>query len=172
MQPNPVSIKFTAEKPGEASINVAEFATGGSKAQVFLDGKEVFTKEWKGQGNKAESIRIPYAAGPHVLRIENNGPDWFRVRSIDIPGIMPVSSAMLASNGDKSVIRINSAVGDGNTATCTITHAKWNDGVYDTKIFDMSSGREFNTTTTIKGGAIKIDNLSSDVLVVLTRRAR
>jgi hypothetical protein len=172
MQPNPVSIKFTAEKPGEASINVAEFAAGGSKAQIFLDGKEVFTKEWKGQGNKAESIRIPFAAGPHVLRIENNGPDWFRVRSIDIPGIMPVSSAMLASNGDKSVIRINSAVGDGNTAACTITYAKWKDGVYDTKVFDLSGDREFNATTTIKGGAMKIDNLSSDVLVVLTPRAR
>lgn len=172
MQPEPVSIKFTAEQPGEASINLAEFATGGSKAQVFLDGKEVFSKEWKGQGNKAESIRVPYTAGQHLLRIENNGPDWFRVRSIDIPGIMPVSSALLASNGDKSVIRINSAVGNGNTATCTIKYAKWKDGVYDTKIFDMSGDREFNTTTTIKGGAMKIDNLTADVLVVLTRRAR
>jgi hypothetical protein len=172
MQPDPVSVKFTAEKPGEVSINLAEFATGGSKAQIFLDGKGVFTKEWKGQGNKAESIRVPYTAGQHVLRIENNGPDWFRVRSIDIPGIMPVSSALLASNGDKSVIRINSAVGNGKTATCTVTFAKWKDGVYDTKILDMSGDREFNTTTTIKGGVMKIDNLTADVLVVLSRRAR
>ncbi len=172
MQPDPVSIKFSAEQPGEVSINVAEFATGGSKAQVFLDGKEVFSKEWKGQGNKAESIRIPYTAGQHVLRIENNGPDWFRVRSIEIPGIMPVSSALLASNGDKSVIRINSAVGSGKTATCTIKYAKWKDGTYDTKILDMSGDREFNTTTAIKGGSMQIDNLTADVLVVLTRRAR
>jgi hypothetical protein len=172
MQPEPVKVKFTAEKPGEVKINLAEFAVGGSKAHIFLDGKEVFTKEWAGQGDKAETIAIPYSPGSHTIRIENNGPDWFRVRSIDIPGIMPVSTAMLAANGDKSVIRIHSDVETGKLATCTIKYAKWKDGTYDTKILDMSGDREFNTTTAIKSGSMKIDNLTADVLVVLTRRAR
>jgi hypothetical protein len=85
---------------------------------------------------------------------------------------MPVSSAMMSSAGDRSVIRILSSVENGKLANCTITNSQWKDGVYDTTILDMSGDREFKTATTVKGGKIKIDNITSDVLVVLTRRAR
>jgi hypothetical protein len=172
MQPEPVSLTFSSENSGEVKINLAEFSAGGSKAEVFLDGSRVFTKEWKGSGNKPETVNVKFPAGKHSLRIENNGPDWFRVRSIDIPGIMPVSSAIMSSAGDRSVIRILSSVENGKLASCTISNAKWKDGAYDTKILDLSGDREFKTTTTIKGGKIKFDNITSDVLVVLTRRAR
>ncbi len=172
MQPEPVSLTFASENSGEVKINLAEFSAGGSKAEVFLDGSRVFTKEWKGSGNKPETVNVKFPAGKHTLRIENNGPDWFRVRSIDIPGIMPVSSAIMSSAGDRSVIRILSSVENGKLASCPISNAKWKDGAYDTKILDLSGDREFKTTTTIKGGKIKFDNITSDVLVVLTRRAR
>ena len=172
MQPDPVTVKFNAEKAGEAKINVAEFATGGSKAQIFLDGKEVFSKEWKGQGNRPETVTVPFAPGQHTIRIENNGPDWFRVRSIDIPGIMPVSNVMLSSNGDHTVLRILSSVEKGKLASCTIRNPGWKDGTYETRILDLSGDREFTTQTKIQGRAMKIDNLTADVLVVLTRRAR
>lgn len=171
MQPKPVSIRFRTDRPGEVALNIAEIATGGAKVQVFLDEKEVFTKEWKG-GGQGEKISIPYSSGEHTLRVENNGPDWMRVSSIEVPGIMPVTSAMMSSRGDVSVVWLHSDVSAGKPTSCEIKTSRLREGTYDTQILDMEGDRDFKTETSIKGGSLRLNNLTADVLVVLRRRAR
>lgn len=166
MQKEPIYLSFTAKQAGEAVVDIAEISGQGAVVVMSLNGAEVFRKDF-GAGAKGQEVRIPFSPGANTIALKSEAKDWFRVRKVAIPGIMPVSTAYVRSDGKNAIVRVRSSK---TGAGCTVRSDTWNSGKFEARIFDLETGLEAIRPAAEINGALVLANLGRDVVVVLKRR--
>jgi hypothetical protein len=102
--PDRVTYHLDLPRAATMRVNVDSAAAGGGGLKVSVDGQVVASHEWAaGPGAPVPSeLDFPVGRGPHVLLLQDPGPDWIGVSSIDT-GLKAPALASIGRRNDRFI---------------------------------------------------------------------
>jgi hypothetical protein len=90
--PDRATYRLTLPKDVVMEVRVDSVAPKGASLQVSVDGASAAAVKWVGGPGTPDPMEVKFAvpAGKHVLLLQNTGPDWVGISSIDVG--LPVSA--------------------------------------------------------------------------------
>ncbi|AIE86757.1 hypothetical protein [Fimbriimonas ginsengisoli] len=153
MFPQPLSLTFTAPKPGRLRLTTTGTSKGGAALKITINGKVEVNENFPpaSEDGPGRTFEAPYPAGPVTVEIANDGPDWVRVGSVTITGAGAQASAMGLGESDWLLLRFLRADGVSQPVTASVAGISLSDGDYDVTTFDVASGAEKTERKAVKG---------------------
>ena len=153
MMPQPLEFTFTATVPGTAEFHLVNVSRSGAHMHLLLDGNQV--DEYSGQGGDADkrvevTLKAPYGAGRHTVRISNDGPDWAVFDSFKLAPFGPDAKVLTLAEPNWMMARVTGihaplSVGLGGLPLA--------EGAYKVIAFDLDTGTESVLKVALKGTA-------------------
>lgn len=167
MQPKPVEFRFTLPKPSKITVAVSNAAPSGGRLTIEVDGRPVASVPFAPTTFSSKGATIvtdEISAGPHVLTLHNDGPDWIQIGKVVVPGIAPRATARAASNGSRAALRIKGEKG----LSVTLEGLGLKDGKYSATLADLDGG-DTTVPLVVRGGKPnrKITLPGKDTFVVI-----
>ena len=87
-----VTYRLDLPKAAAVSVNVDSMAASGGGLHVKVDGQLVTSHQWTGGHGAPQppALQFTVPRGPHVLLLQNPGPDWIGVSSVEVGVGVPV----------------------------------------------------------------------------------
>lgn len=147
----PLSISFTAAKPGSLRLNIRTVAQAGADIKISVNGKQVAEKSFPAADKNypGEVIEAPFPAGPVTVSIANDGADWVQVQSISMANSGPELAAIGLGETDWAVVRLAHVSGVKGPVTGSITGLSLAPAIYEVITVDATTGETKSETKTI-----------------------
>jgi hypothetical protein len=102
--PGKATYRLTLPRATTMRALVDSVAPGGASLQVSVDGKVVAAQRWAGGKDAPTPAFVEFAVekGPHVLVLEDTGPDWVGISAIDT-GLDTAALAVIGRRNDRFI---------------------------------------------------------------------
>ena len=178
----PLEFVFTLSGAGEAEVVLTSISAEGAGLSIVVDGREVARQLWPAASDAVTAptggrrhqpspppMRVPLAAGAHVLRIENIGPDWVQLDRIVFPEIGCAVRAHAIGESEFALVRLQTSEA-GLGAAVDLRLSGLADGRYRLQILDLSTGEEAERTGVAEGGVLRGFEIGArDVVLIVAR---
>jgi hypothetical protein len=99
--PDHATYRLNLPHAAKLTVHVFSIAAAGGSLQASVDGKVVASQRWAGGGADPDpgTVEIPVLEGEHVVRLDNQGPDWIGISAIDL-GLDTSALGMIGRRND------------------------------------------------------------------------
>jgi hypothetical protein len=143
MMAEPIRLRFRSPRAAEGKIIIGQVSRQGGGLTVKVNGIEVVSKEWAGNGAENQvrfNAPLPFPAGDVVIEIDNPGADWVTLDSVTLPGVGYGVSAVALRGPRYALARLKwSSHGAGPK---TLSLPKLPNGMYEVRQFDLDTAKE------------------------------
>ncbi len=167
----PVRFHFHAPASGDVKVRVDGVSATGGEIRIRINGQDQGKQAWlKPTDLKGSAIvTAPYPAGDVTVELDNQGPDWVRIESVDFGNIADAVTGFATGNARFLLARLERV--SASKSSCRPAHTGLVDGYYAGEIVDLATGRSTLIRTEVRGGAVRtpLGNLGSDSILWLRK---
>jgi hypothetical protein len=158
-------LRFTLSQPGTAILRLATIAKSGAEVVVTVNGEERVRRAFPtaAADSPGSTIEIPLPVGPVRLQIQNEGPDWVRIASLEIPDLAPAVRAIGLAQGAWAMIRLTGPAGG-----VTLEGLSLPAGRYVARQYSIGRDSLNESTIEVNAGRGSVTTLDDDAVIVLT----
>lgn len=108
MAPNPIFL-MELDRPVEFEFRIEEISENGAKCSVWIDNREVVQRAFA-PGEKDSTmgdrgmVTLTVPSGRHNIKIQNTGPDWFKVQYYSVSGLVQRPQAWARGNRERILL--------------------------------------------------------------------
>ncbi|MFN3683411.1 MAG: cellulase family glycosylhydrolase [Fimbriimonadaceae bacterium] len=167
MRPEPIRLRFEADKPGEIRIRTIGLSSSGGDLTVEVNGSLAARRSYRQRSDLSEPLVARFPAGKVEVVLDNDGPDWVQIGSIVLTGIAERASAVGIGNDRLAVVRVQR--NDSGSGSLTLRLPRLVRGVEaDVECYDLDAGRRLTVWLAQPGGVLPWDG--RDAIVVVRAR--
>ena len=146
MMPTNATFAFTADRAGEARVNVLEAAGGGGNLELRLDGQRAARREFLAGSKGGETLVAKFGPGRHTLELVNDGADWVNLGGLSFSGIGPNVTAVGMGNAAFAMARLVRQDASGSPAVKVSLADLGVKGRATVEVTDLDTGKTRNIT--------------------------
>ncbi|MGV3614794.1 MAG: hypothetical protein ACO1SV_05595 [Fimbriimonas sp.] len=173
--PGPLTLRFTADRPGVVRVRVNQAAKGGTALELAVDGKVLARKEYAAttaEQNVADVLEAKFEAGTRTVTLTNLGKDWVRLSAVEVTDLAPQARAVALADPDWALIRLTGGPSffpsPATGPVATLIGLPFRDGDHPITIIDLETAQSSPGTLKIAGGKATVD-LKKDVVIVVKK---
>lgn len=167
---HPITFRFHAPKSGKIVFGVTGNSGSGGNLKVGVNGVPAAERSWAAGATVRgiDRLEAVYPAGEVVVTLDNDGPDWVQLGSIDIAGMAPKAMATAIADRNMLIARLERNV--ASTVSVRIAGSIV-DGRYQGMITDLETGAQHKVALTFRNGraTTRVDVPGADCILWIRR---
>jgi len=138
-----LTLKTVFPEDGTVTVRLDQISRAGGNVRISVDGTEAALKQFEGgdadRPARGEAVTARVGAGQHTIKIENTGPDWVVVSSIELDPYAPALGLVGKANDSFGVLWVYNRLKSASSGKITIAGMK--PGAYEVVWYDTATGQ-------------------------------